>query len=561
MGWMRGWMVLAVAVLGGGCVQIMGWEEAHPGWTTGSGAGTTSSMVSTMGGGGGSAGSGGSGGGGATACKAGEAVNCYGGPEGTEGVGICKAGMKTCDVSGAGYGPCVGEVLPGVEICSTAVDEDCDGMAPPCKGTVLWAKRFGDAMQDETEAWVAADGDGNAIVVGNFQGDLNFGGAPLSGAGGSDIFVAKLGPGGEHLWSKRFGDGANQVAQTIAVDPQGNVLLAGYFKGTLDFGSQPLVAASAGSGFVAKLSPAGDHIWSFAFVGAGAASITVDGAGDVFVAGSFGGTLSFGGTADDLTAVAEIDLFLVKFDPNGSPLWSRRFGEVGEFYEPSVAADPTGNVFMTGQLNGTVDFGGNTFSSSEGTFIAKLDAEGNHQWSKNFGVFGYSYGSSIATGPDGRSVMAGYFAGVMKIGGQMLTNGGAVSPDVFLGSFASDGASSWATAYGDTADQRGNSVSAGKTGNVVLGGALVGAADFGGGGIVSTAGSRDAFIAKFDASGTHQWSKRFGDDLEQTTLSVTLDAKDNTFVVGNFQGVLDFGGGIKLTSQGMHDLFVAKLSP
>lgn len=73
--------------------------------------------------------------GGATACAPGVTKPCYSGPAGTEGVGVCKAGVQTCDATGSGFGPCVGEVLPGVEDCKTPADEDCDGKAPSCDGT------------------------------------------------------------------------------------------------------------------------------------------------------------------------------------------------------------------------------------------------------------------------------------------------------------------------------------------------------------------------------------------------------------------------------------------
>jgi hypothetical protein len=49
---------------------------------------------------------------------------CYSGPSGTQGVGLCKAGIQTC--SGGAWSSCSGEILPSTEICDNK-DNDCDG--------------------------------------------------------------------------------------------------------------------------------------------------------------------------------------------------------------------------------------------------------------------------------------------------------------------------------------------------------------------------------------------------------------------------------------------------
>jgi hypothetical protein len=150
-----------------------------------------------------------SGAGGAEVCAPGAIVACYEGPPGTEGVGLCKPGSKTCAADGASFGPCEGAILPVAENCATPVDEDCDGLAPSCKGTPLWSKRAGDA--NEQNAWgVAVDKSGNVLVTGNFTGAMDLGGCPLSKAGGSGLFVAKLDPSGACLWSKGAGDAGGQ---------------------------------------------------------------------------------------------------------------------------------------------------------------------------------------------------------------------------------------------------------------------------------------------------------------------------------------------------------------
>lgn len=97
---------------------------------------------------------------------------------------------------------------------------------------------------------------GNVLVAGFFKGAADFGGGPLASAGGADVFLAKLAPTGEHVWSKRFGDGSDQVVAAIASDVTGAVLVGGYFAGGIDFGGGLLLAESAMSdAFVAKFSP------------------------------------------------------------------------------------------------------------------------------------------------------------------------------------------------------------------------------------------------------------------------------------------------------------------
>jgi len=57
-------------------------------------------------------------------CKIGQERSCYSGPSGTEGVGVCKAGIQRCE--GGVWGKCEGQVLPTSEICD-GLDNDCNG--------------------------------------------------------------------------------------------------------------------------------------------------------------------------------------------------------------------------------------------------------------------------------------------------------------------------------------------------------------------------------------------------------------------------------------------------
>jgi hypothetical protein len=527
---------VALALFCGGCVVILNLYTDHDS------AGPT-----------GPGGVGGSGGGGA--CAPGAIVDCYDGPAGTEGVGLCKPGAKTCAADGASFGPCKGAILPVAENCATPVDEDCDGLAPPCKGALLWAKRFGDASE-QLGASVAVDSAGNVLVTGRISGKVDFGAGPLVAAG-TDVFVAKLDASGNYLWSKIFGDAGTQYGTSITVDGAGNVLVTGAFSGTVDFGGGPLVSKGAQDVFVAKLDASGNHVWSKRFGDAAdqiSYGIAVDGKGNVLVTGAFSGSIDFGGGA--LNCGGFYDVFVAKLDASGNHVWSKTFGETGILSGISVAADSAGNVLVIGHVSGSIDFGGGPLvAAGTDAFVAKLDASGNHVWSKLFGDAADQHGQGIAADGAGNVLVTGAFSGSIDFGGGPLVSKGA--QDVFVAKLNASGNHVWSKRFGDAADQFSNGIAVDGKGNVLVTGAFSGSIDFGDGQYV-TAGKEDVFVAKLDAvKGNHLWSKRFGDAADQIGYGIAVDSANNVLVTGAFSGSADFGG-VSLVSDGGEDIFVAK---
>jgi hypothetical protein len=489
-------------------------------------------------------------------CTPGSTQSCYDGPAGTEGQGICKAGQQTCADDGASWGPCVGEVLPKPEDCATPEDENCDGQAPPCEGALLWAKRFGDGS-DQYGAGVAADAAGNVIVVGSFNGSADFGGGALVSAGASDVFVVKLDPQGNYLWAKRFGDANDQTAESVAVDSAGNVIVVGEFRGTINFGGSPLTSAGGVDAFVVKLDPNGGHLWSKSFgdaSGQAAQSVAIDAVGDVCITGYFGGTINFGGST--LTSSSSGDLFVAKLDPNGGHLWSKDFGG-GPQGRQAIAVDASGDVFVTGYALGTLDFGGGPLDGDGTIFAAKLDPSGGYQWAKRFGdgSSGPQSGVGIAATGVGAVVLTGGFGGMLDFGGGTLpvgTGGG-----VYVAELDGSGGHLWSKAFGSAGSW---GVASDSTNNVVLTGAMTGQTNFGGPPLPSAGGKDFFLAKLEGQHGDHKWSERFGDAQDQIAQSVAVDAPGNVLVAGYFAGTIDFGGGVQLVSKGGFDIFVAKFT-
>ena len=84
---------------------------------------------------------------------------------------------------------------------------------------------------------------------------IDLGGGLLTSAGGDDVFVAKLDADGQHLFSKRFGDGAGQQAFRAAAAGPGDALIFGRFAGNIDFGSGPITSNGASDAFVGRVMP------------------------------------------------------------------------------------------------------------------------------------------------------------------------------------------------------------------------------------------------------------------------------------------------------------------
>ena len=184
-------------------------------------------------------------------------------------------------------------------------------------GAHLWSRRVGGSV-DDVGRGIAIDGAGDVVVTGNFaSASVNFGSGALANSGGADIFLAKYSSGGTALWSKRFGAGLalDEKAFGARIDPSGNILLTGSVVDAIDFGGGSLPGDGYYDIFVAKFGSAGGHVWSKR-TGAGAGtSVAADGGGNVVAAGYFVGTtpVNFGGA--NLLSPGGTDAFLVEFGP------------------------------------------------------------------------------------------------------------------------------------------------------------------------------------------------------------------------------------------------------
>ncbi len=170
-----------------------------------------------------------------------------------------------------------------------------------------WSKRFGSAGASQIGRGVAADSAGNVVVVGMFEGKLDFP-QPLTGTW--SCFVAKFGPNGEFRWAKRF---VGAGCWDVAITAKSEIVVAGGISGTVDFGSVALKGDDLDV-FVVKLDPGGNALWARSLGDANmqaAQAVAVDPSGAIAVAGDWDHVYHE-------KKGSPYDLFVAKFDPAGN---------------------------------------------------------------------------------------------------------------------------------------------------------------------------------------------------------------------------------------------------
>jgi hypothetical protein len=362
-----------------------------------------------------------------------------------------------------------------------------------------------------------------------------------------------------HAWSQGFGDAYGQYGRCIVVADNGDIIIAGYYEGSINLGGGWLTSAGGFDIFLAKFDASGAHLWSRSFGSTGAqypGGLDVLSNGQILLVGHFENTINFG--TGTLTSHGSYDVFVAKFFPTGVSFWSRSFGDAAADYGRGVAQANGGMTYLVGDFSGSIDLGGGPLVSAGGVDIwhAELDgSNGAHLWSHSYGGPGNQLASGIAGHVQGRNTIIGSVEGSINCGGGVLTSAGG--SDVLVASFDAGGNHRWSRLFGDAQNQYGTDavIQMAMYDEHVVTGYFQGTINLGGGNLVSHGGN-DIFLAKFDHNGVHRWSRSFGGPLDDYARGVSGKALGTIALTGQFQGTCDLGGG-PLTSAGLNDVFVA----
>jgi hypothetical protein len=429
--------------------------------------------------------------------------------------------------------------------------------------TPVYCQRFGDESRQLVHG-LTTDSDGNAIIVGDLWGSIDFGKSKLTSAGDRDIFLAKFDRSGVCLWSQRYGDQFEQVGIGVDTDASGSIFIASSFNGSLDFGGAALVSRGRYNVALAKLDNDGRHLWSKSFGDNQyhvAECISVAPAGWVAVAGRFQGSVDFG--AGDLKSEsAQTDIFLAAFSSDGELIWAKRIGGKYEQQTRSIAIDADGNIGLAGVFKGSISFGSLSLTEDHPTdycgFLAKFDRLGNALWCKRFGDPSVEQGSVVSFDRANGDVLT---AGFMRNKLPRETSNGSSSVCLFA-RYDPSGVLRWSKAFGTQATATSLSIAA--DGRILLTGYFQGTIDLGLGPLVS-AGGYDVFAAMFNSDGSTRWAQHYGDERHQFLINGVHGRDSSIILGGSFHGTIDFGSEALVASgydgktEGAEDVFIAIL--
>lgn len=305
------------------------------------------------------------------------------------------------------------------------------------------------------------DASGDLYISGYFNGTVDF--DPDTSVqsfyvSGKHGFLLKLDASEKFQWVKywRYDKDAgetNELGPAVAWDASGNYYATGQYSGKTDFDpgtAKYELTSKANDGYILKLDHNGDFLWAkqiltdTAFREVTPQSISLDAAGNMYIAGTFKGTVDFDpDSSTEYKLSASIPYgFLLKLDADGNFVWAKPIGSAGDpFYDShscrAVSTDANGNSYITGSFSNTVSFGSINLTSAgySDIFVAKTDASGNFLWAKQIGSFyDTEEGQGITQDASGNIYVTGIYRGTTNFntsgGIANLTTKGSV--DVFV---------------------------------------------------------------------------------------------------------------------------------
>ena len=374
---------------------------------------------------------------------------------------------------------------------------------------------------------IAADKSGNVYITGYYSATVDFdpgpGKAELSAADfyDFDIFFAKYDASGNFIFVKRIGGLAEQMANSITLDNDLNIYIAGYFQGDkVDFDPGPGVII--------------------------------------------------------LPQSRKKDIFFAKYDNNGNYLFAKPVSGIDDEDAAGLAVDKDKNILITGYFkSGITDFDpgtGTVYLHINGTadiYFAKYDSLGNYVFAYSIGGKGADYGNDITTDAAGNIFITGQFWGVSGYYADFDPAPGAMHQayrvsngyyDIYVAKYTPDGSYIFANTTGSITDDAGRKLQTDAAGNVYVTGTFSGrAVDFNTGDTLSASGGNDIFFAKYDGTGNYIYTRQVSGLKDENAAAILVYENGKVLLAGSFVDsvIIDAVSGKKVFSKGLENSFLA----
>lgn len=416
------------------------------------------------------------------------------------------------------------------------------------------------------------------------EGTVNSNMAVLYDAVSAPYKVASLNRGKLYMaplstwnWAAIVGSGTSSSArgESVAICPNGHVMVTGVFSGTATFGSTVLTSATASDIYVLCLSPpsseligAGPTVEWVVQVNANSGAVTpeidVDANGNAYISGFYrGATVTFGAFVAPASTSFNSG-YVAKISADGVWQWlatavGTSFTEitgisVGD-YEIYVCFNSTSTSTMLEP--GSIPI--STANTNVHVNVGALDMSGTWLWGittdtpnsgddRAFSISSYGH----------QCYVTGSFNGTINFGGSTLTSVG--STDLYVASVLQGGTWGWAKSATNTGELIGNGIRSVESG-IYVSGLFAGTATFGTH-IIASDGANDVFVTKLDYAGLWLWASKGGGVGNDYSSSVVVD-KTGAYVTGSLRNVATFGTIVYTPPSGseiIEQVYVAKIS-
>ncbi|MCB9558539.1 MAG: hypothetical protein H6707_20650 [Deltaproteobacteria bacterium] len=358
-------------------------------------------------------------------------------------------------------------------------------------------------------------------------------------------------------------------AERVVVGTDNNPYLSGAFFTDADLGNGQITAPSSGDRFIASYTNKGDYRFAHAFKFSSflgqAVELAVDPTGGIFVGLQNPGSVTVGSNA--LTPQTAGDALIIRYANDGAVSWSKQYADAtqktAEILINDLAVNSAGELLFTGDFLTAANFGGGQLAGAAGVgtpgpygFLARVDKTGAYKAASVVGGKNSESGAALGVDSQGNVIIAGVFSSTTDMGGGTLTSAG--SDDIFIVKRDSSGKHLWQTRAGGSGSDRLFSLCVDSKDNIIITGAFENTADFSATDKVTSKGSLDAYIAKYDSSGKLVYVKGFGGLSADAVLSVVCAANDALIASGVFSFSVDFGAGA-VSAVGSSDIFLMHL--